>query len=84
MEDLVIAKALIRRLLRKPNIGAAHTDADWVTRIRGDLRGQAKRVLKDLIKQGLILAKKTPYGSGLHVSLNPRMLNEINKILQQQ
>jgi len=82
MDDCQIAKIILRRLLRKNKIGAAHTDTDNLIRgVRGDLRGRARELLKELIKSGHLLAKKTPYGSGLHVSINPKKLDEISRII---
>jgi hypothetical protein len=49
--------------------------------VRGDLRGRAKEALEELIKSGHVLAKKTPYGSGLHVSINPQKIEEISRII---
>lgn len=43
------------------------------------VRGEAKKALKSLIKKGYILPKPTSYG--LQVSLNPRMIGEIQRIL---
>lgn len=84
MDDRVIVRILLRRLLRKGKIGAAHTDADPLVRgVRGDLRGKARELLERLIKSGHLLAKKTPYGSGLHVSINPDRIDEVCKMLEE-
>lgn len=85
MDDSQIVRIILRRLLRKNKIGAAHTDADHLIRgVRGDLRGRARELLEELIKSGYILAKKTGYGSGLHVSINPQKIGEIAKILEEE
>jgi len=44
------------------------------------LRGLAKEVAEELIKEGLLLTKPTSYG--LEVSLNPRRKDEIDRIIE--
>ena len=60
----------------------AHTSFDVLARgIPKHLRGDAKEVATELIKDGLLLSKSTSYG--LEVSLNPKMREEIERIIKE-
>jgi hypothetical protein len=66
---------------RRGKWGHAHTSFDKLTSgISKHLRGLAKEVAEELIKEGLLLAKPTSYG--LEVSLNPRRKAEIDEIIE--
>jgi len=61
-------------------IGERHTSEDNIPKgFPKHERGDVKKALKKLIKQGYITPKITSYG--LEVSLNPRKIEEIKKIL---
>lgn len=63
-------------------MGGVHTSFDVLARgIPKHLRGEAKEVAAELIKDGLLLSKPTSYG--LEVSLNPKKRNEIEKIIKE-
>lgn len=73
---------IIRKLFRHRVIGGKHTAIENLTKgIPSNLRGQAKEVAKELIKEGLLLTKPAAYG--LQVSLNPERLSEIIKLLEE-
>ena len=86
MNDDDILKTLkatiLKKLKRRGKWGHAHTSFDKLTSgIPKHLRGLAKDVAEELIKEGLLLAKPTSYG--LEVSLNPRRKAEIDKIIEE-
>lgn len=73
-EDL--REYIIDRLYRRTYIGDKHTSIDNLQKgVPGHLKGDAKKVAKQLIKENILLAKKTSYS--LEVSLNPKKLKEI-------
>ena len=79
-EYLFVKRAILRILLRRGIIGGKHLPFSLVIRgIPKHLRKIAKEVSKDLIRKGLLLVKPKP--SELHISLNPRKLDEIKKIV---
>jgi hypothetical protein len=69
-------KHILETLLNKRIIGEKHTAADNAVKcLPKDIRGDGKKALKKLIRDGYILPKTTSYG--LEVSLNPRRIQEI-------
>ncbi len=71
-----LKRAVLKKLFRHRYIGGKHTE------IRNAMKGFPPHLLKDikkeilnLIKEGYLLSK--PSTGELHISLNPRMLNEI-------
>jgi uncharacterized NAD(P)/FAD-binding protein YdhS len=61
-------------------IGERHTSEDNIPKgFPKHERGDVKKALKNLIKQGYVTPKITSYG--LEVSLNPRKIEEIKRIL---
>lgn len=77
----VLKAMILKKLKRRGKWGHAHTSFDKLTSgIPKHLRGLAKEVAEDLIKEGLLLAKPTSYG--LEVSLNPRRKAEIDEIIK--
>ena len=78
INDSLIRKKVLEKFLDRRIIGGKHTD------IRNIPKGFPKHlykdvfnVLDDLMKEGYIIKKPTQYG--FHVSLNPRMMDEIKK-----
>ena len=62
-------------------MGRRHTSEDNVTKgFPKHAHGEIKKALKLLIKEGYIVPKPTSYG--LEVSLNPRTIAEIRRILE--
>jgi hypothetical protein len=61
-------------------IGGKHTDIDNLKKgVPKHARGDIDDAVKSLIKKGFII-KPTSYG--LHVSLNPNMMDEIKSVLE--
>lgn len=78
----VLKTTILKKLKRRGKWGHAHTSFDKLTSgIPKHLRGLAKKVAEELIKEGLLLAKSTSYG--LEVSLNPRRKAEIDRIIEE-
>ncbi len=78
----IFQKAILKKLYRLRYVGGRHTSEDNV--IKGfpkHARGELKKALKALIKEGYVVPKPTSYG--LEVSLNPRMIAEIRQILEE-
>ncbi len=77
-----IKKHILRKLVIHNVWGAKHTSPDNLQKgLPGHLQGAAKEVVKDLIKEGLLLSHPTSYG--LQVSLNPNMAAEIKGFLNE-
>lgn len=76
-----LRKIILRKLFRHRIIGGKHTAVENLTKsLPKHVIGDAKKVVNELIKEKLILSKPTSYG--LHVSLNPEMIEEISKIIE--
>lgn len=74
-----IKRFILRKLIRLRMWGGKHTHIDNLPKgLAKHLRGEAKKVIKELIKKEFLIAKPTHQGA--HVSLNPRALKEIKKI----
>lgn len=74
-------RAVLEKLYKLRYIGGRHTSKDNV--IKGfpkHARKDIRKAVKVLIKEGYILPKPTSYG--LEVSLNPRMIADIRRILK--
>jgi len=75
----ILKATIFKKLKRRGKWEHAHTSFDKLTSgIPKHLRGPAKDIAEELIKEGLLLVKPTSYG--LEVSLNPRRKAEIDKI----
>ena len=77
----IYKKAILEKLYKGRYVGGRHTSEDNV--IKGFpkyARGEIKKALKLLIKEGYIVPKPTSYG--LEVSLNPKIIGEIRRILE--
>ena len=71
---------MLRKLLMHGVVGAKHTSPDNLQKgLPRHLMGEAKGVVKDLIKQGILLSHPTSYG--MQLSLNPDKLDEDKKFL---
>jgi len=76
-----VAKKILEKLLRHEYIGGRHTAFENVSKgFPKHLVGDVKKAAKELVKMNLILQKITSYG--LQVSLNPRKMEEIEKIIR--
>ena len=76
LDDMEIRKAILKKLFRHRYIGGRHTE------IRNAMKGfpppllkEVKKEIQNLIREGYLLSKPSP--GELHLSLNPRMMNEI-------
>jgi len=77
----VLKATMLKKLKRRGKWGGAHTSFDVLTKgIPKHLKGEAKEVAKELIKDGLLFSKPTSYG--LEVSLNPKRKDEIDKVIE--
>ena len=91
MDDIKILKKLILQKLVRGNIwGGKHTPLDFIAKgipehYRNTHKGKKvfEKALKELKNDGwiVILSKKTGKGSGDHISLNPRKVEEIKQFL---
>jgi hypothetical protein len=73
-------KAILAKMLRHGFIGGKHTSEDNIPKgLPKLMRGEVKKALKNLIREGYIIPKITSYG--MEVSLNPRKIAEIWEIL---
>ena len=72
---------VLNKLKRHRYIGGKHTDINNV-RKGSDPKNysEIEDIIKELIKSGNILVKITSYGK--HVSLNPRLIKEIDEFIQ--
>lgn len=76
-----IQKAVLAKLYRHGYIGGRHTSVDNIPKgFPKHVYGKVKKVAKELIKQNFIMVKPTAYG--LQVSLNPRKMAEIERIIR--
>jgi len=74
-------KAILQKMLFEHVIGGKHTSADNIPKgFPKNERGEIKKALKNLIREGYVVPKITSYG--LEVSLNPRRLAEIHQLLR--
>lgn len=70
------------KLLEHGYIGGRHTAIENLAKgFPKHERGNIARVAKGLIRDGLIIPKPTSYG--MHVSLNPARIKEIEDIIRQ-
>lgn len=76
----LLQKTIVRKMYLDKIIGGKHTAVENLKKgFPSHLRGDVDDEIKELIKDGFILPKITNYG--LQVSLNPRMILEIERIL---
>jgi hypothetical protein len=75
-----IEEEILSKMLYAHFIGKRHTSEDNIPKgFPKHLRGDVKKALKNLIKQGYVTPKMTSYA--LEVSLNPRKIKEIKRLL---
>lgn len=76
------AIGVLRKMYFYGYIGGKHTSIDNLQKsFPKHERGNVKGAIKELIKTNLIITKSTSYG--LHCSLNPRMIDEIEKLIEE-
>ena len=79
-ENDEIKATILYNLRRKKVIGGVHTHFDTLKRgFPSHLGKDISKIIKQLIKDGLILTK--PSGYGLQVSLNKKKLKEIEEFI---
>lgn len=73
---------ILRKLHRHGYWGGRHTSIDELPKgIPKDLRGDAKDVAAELVKENILLSKTTSYGT--RVSLNPKRREDIERIIKE-
>ncbi|HIH13074.1 MAG: hypothetical protein QT02_C0006G0049 [archaeon GW2011_AR9] len=81
MEKEQLKGFIVKKLFQHGYIGGRHTDIENLKKgLASHVQGDIKEAAKELIKEEILLPKPTSYG--LHVSLNPRKREEINKYLE--
>ena len=77
-----IEKKILEKMLYEHYIGGKHTSADNIPNgFPKHERGEVKKALKNLIREGYVIPKITSYG--LEVSLDPRRIREIREITRE-
>jgi len=75
-----LKKAILRKMYFDKIIGGKHTAIENLKKgFPSHVKGDVDDEVKELIRDGYILPKTTSYG--LQVSLNPKMIPEIERIL---
>ncbi len=81
MEKEQLKGFIVKKLFHHGYIGGRHTDIENLKKgLAGHVKGDVKEAAKELINEGILVPKPTSYG--LHVSLNPRKREEIERYLQ--
>ena len=81
MEKEQIKGFIVKKLFHHGYIGGRHTDIKNLEKgLPSHVRGDAKEVAKELIKEEILISKPTSYG--VHVSLNLRAKDKFQKYLQ--
>ena len=77
-----LEKKILKKMLYERYVGGRHTSADNIPKgFPRHERGDFKKALKNLIREGYVLPKITSYG--LEVSLDPRRIAEISKLIDE-
>lgn len=75
------AVGVLRKMYFYGYIGGRHTSVDNLQKsFPKHERGDVKDAVKTLIKANLVILKSTGYGQ--HCSLNPRMIDEIERLVE--
>ena len=76
-----IQKTVLERMLKDTVIGGKHIAVENLKKgFPKHMRGEVEDEVRKLIKMGFILPKPASYG--MQVSPNPRMIEEIKRILE--
>ncbi|MEM2873048.1 MAG: hypothetical protein QXD82_02630 [Nitrososphaerales archaeon] len=71
---------ILERLYRRGKIGASHTSIESVVRgLPKHMRGNAKKVVRQLIKDGWIVQHPTSYG--MQIALNLPRVQEVRQLI---
>lgn len=80
MEEVQLKSFIVKKLFHHGYLGGKHTDIENLKKgLPGHVKGDIKEAAKELIKEEILIPKPTSYG--LHISLNPRKREEIQKYL---
>ncbi len=72
---------ILRKMYFYRYIGGKHTSIDNLQKsFPKHERGNVSEAIKVLIKSNLVILKSTSYGK--HCSLNPKMIDEIEKLIE--
>ena len=81
MNDLIIKGKILHKLLRAGKIDASHTAIENLYRgFSRDKVGLVKENIQELIKEGILLPKKTNYG--LQISINIEESEKIKEYIR--
>jgi len=81
MENDQFKGFIVKKLFHHGYIGGKHTDIENLKKgLPGHNKGDVIEAAKELIREEILLTKPTSYG--LHVSLNPKKREEIDKYLR--
>ena len=81
MEKEQLKGFIVKKLFHHGYMGGKHTDIENLKKgLASHVKGDVKQAAKELIKEEILIPKPTSYG--LHVSLNPRKREKINKYLE--
>ena len=81
MEKEQLKGFIVKKLFHHSYIGGRHTDIENLKKgLPGYVKGDIKKAAAELIKEEVLMPKQTSYG--LHVSLNLRKREEIEKYLK--
>lgn len=79
--DDKIKATILLHLRRKKVIGGVHTHFDTLRRgFPSHIGKDVKKIAQQLIREGIIISKSTPYG--LQVSLNKDKIKEIEEFIK--
>jgi len=80
METEQAKRFIVKKLFHHGYIGGRHTDSENLKKgLPGHFKGDIKKAAEELISEEILIPKRTSYG--LHVSLNPRKREVIEKYL---
>ncbi|MFH1649145.1 MAG: hypothetical protein ABIA93_01200 [Candidatus Woesearchaeota archaeon] len=72
---------IVKRLFHHGYIGGRHTDIENLKKgLPSHEKGDVREAANQLIREDILVVKRTSYG--LHISLNPKKRNEIERYLQ--
>lgn len=81
MEKEQLKGFIVKKLFHHGYIGGRHTDIENLKKgLPSHFKGNVKNAANELIKEEILIPKQTSYG--LHVSLNPRKKQELDKYLK--
>ncbi|MCX6741582.1 MAG: hypothetical protein NTX24_00175 [Candidatus Pacearchaeota archaeon] len=78
-----VRKAILKKLFKHRFVGGRHTELRNVVKgFPPNLIKDFKEEIRNLIREGFLTSKKST--GEIHISLNPRMLNEIRKEISEE